>query len=292
MAREQVPAFQFYPKDFLSDGKQAAMSLCEVGAYIRLLSTCWLEHSIPDDVTRVARIVGATPREMAKLWPAVRACFQAHPSEPGRLVHGRLDRERAVQAEFRAKQQENGKLGGRPKRETQTEPNPNPDETQTLPKPNPDGTQQVTQPEPNTKPKKSSPSPSPSPEERGESPPARAHGAGSRNGLLAGLMPVDHGDCLAHGPICLKPRIARELLPLFNSDERALRAWAQEVCSRWLARVDAGEKLYTADAFRFWRTEYDATFGATPAISRAPDGPRVPDAAATAAYLAELRSGR
>ena len=70
MAREPALAFQFYPKDFLSDEKQAAMSVAEAGVYIRLLSICWLERSIPDDVRLVSRMVGASPYVMQRLWPA------------------------------------------------------------------------------------------------------------------------------------------------------------------------------------------------------------------------------
>lgn len=149
MARETVPAFQFYPKDFLSDGKQAAMSLAEVGAYVRLLSICWLEKAIPNDVPRLARMVGATPGQMKAIWPAVRACFQADPEDASALIHPRLDKERVKQMEFRQRQKENGRKGGRPKA------NPKP-------KPNPEVTQLKANSKPTPNPKKALLSPSPS----------------------------------------------------------------------------------------------------------------------------------
>ncbi len=108
------PAFQFYPKDFLSDGNQAGMSLQECGAYVRLLCVCWNEGSIPNNVTRLARLCGATPGQMQKLWPAVSVCFREN--EWGRLVHPRLDKERSKQVEYKLLQSERGKLGGRPKK--------------------------------------------------------------------------------------------------------------------------------------------------------------------------------
>jgi uncharacterized protein YdaU (DUF1376 family) len=113
MAKEKAPAFQFYPKDFLTDGKQASMTNAEAGVYTRLLCVCWLEGSIPDDVARAGRIVGETPAVMRRMWPAVRACFTQ--SEPGRLRHKRLDEEREKQAERSRQQAKNGRNGGRPK---------------------------------------------------------------------------------------------------------------------------------------------------------------------------------
>lgn len=109
MAKEKSPAFQFYPKDFLSDEKQAAMSAQECGVYIRLMCRCWLEGSIPDDLPQVARLGGVTTAQLRKFWPAIRRCFSAHETDPGRLVHGRLERERAKQRMFSRRQSDKGK---------------------------------------------------------------------------------------------------------------------------------------------------------------------------------------
>jgi uncharacterized protein YdaU (DUF1376 family) len=111
---DRSPAFQFYPKDFLSDSRQAAMSLQEVGAYIRLLCVCWNDGSLPSEIDRLARIVGATSGHMTKLWPAISACFTASSDDPRRLVHGRLEKERRKQENFRRRQSDNGRRGGRP----------------------------------------------------------------------------------------------------------------------------------------------------------------------------------
>jgi uncharacterized protein YdaU (DUF1376 family) len=98
----KAPAFQFYPKDFIGDEDQAAMTCEQAGAYIRLICHEWNEGSIPDDADRCARLCGADPRRFrVDGWPAIRACFVAHPTEPGRLVHPRLEKERAKQASYR-----------------------------------------------------------------------------------------------------------------------------------------------------------------------------------------------
>ncbi len=108
------PAFQFYPKDFTSDEEQAVMTLAECGAYMRLLCSCWTNGSIPADIVKLAAIVKTSPAEMRKVWPAVSVKFKPHRTEEGRLVNPRLAFERRKQIEFRKKQGENGKKGGRP----------------------------------------------------------------------------------------------------------------------------------------------------------------------------------
>lgn len=101
MAVEKAPAFQFYPKDFLTDGRVAAMTLEECGAYIKLLCLCWTETTLPLDPRRLAQMIGCSPRTFARVWPALRVCFTA--TEDG-LTHGRLDREREKQARYNARQ--------------------------------------------------------------------------------------------------------------------------------------------------------------------------------------------
>lgn len=98
------PAFQFYPKDFISDEQQTAMSIAECGIYIRLLCACWTNGSIPSDLSRLHTLCGATQREMQKYWPAVSVKFVPHPTETGRLVNPRMERERAKQTEYRGRQ--------------------------------------------------------------------------------------------------------------------------------------------------------------------------------------------
>lgn len=99
------PAFQFYPKDFLGDEEQTLMSLPEVGAYIRLMSRCWLKGSLPPEVPELARLCGATTGQMRKFWPAISKCFNQRAD--GRWIHPRLEKERKVQADYRKRQKEN-----------------------------------------------------------------------------------------------------------------------------------------------------------------------------------------
>ncbi len=110
------PAFQFYPKDFLSDENVRVMSLQECGAYIRLIALCWIEGTLPVDTERLARLVGVPLATFRKIWPALDPCFRAHPTNSDRLIHPRLEREREKQENFRRRQSDNGRRGGRPKK--------------------------------------------------------------------------------------------------------------------------------------------------------------------------------
>lgn len=115
MAPEKSPAFQFYPNDFLMDGKVAGMSLQERGAYITLLCICWKECSLPNDPVRLARMIGVPAPVFRKLWPALAPCFQVVYGD--QLVQPRIERERKKQETYRAMKASAGKLGGRPKAE-------------------------------------------------------------------------------------------------------------------------------------------------------------------------------
>jgi uncharacterized protein YdaU (DUF1376 family) len=103
---EKSPAFQFYPKDFLSDERQIQMPLPAVGIYIRLLCHCWNEGSLPVDPVALARLAGAGLRQFKAWWPSIQPCFQVNAD--GRLVNTRLDRERDSQQRFRSSQSHRG----------------------------------------------------------------------------------------------------------------------------------------------------------------------------------------
>jgi uncharacterized protein YdaU (DUF1376 family) len=120
---QRSPAFQFYPKDFLADENVRLMSLQERGAYITLLCLCWTEGTLPADTDRLARLCGVPHAAFRRIWPALEMCFRPDSDTEGRLIHPRLHRERQKQAEFKRRQSDNGKKGGRPpKQESQNNP--------------------------------------------------------------------------------------------------------------------------------------------------------------------------
>lgn len=111
MAPDKAPAFQFYPKDFLTDEKVVLMSNTEVGIYMRLLCFCWLEGTLPLETESLARMARMPLKQFTKLWErsVLRSCFQV--SEDGRLHHKRLDLERQNQQEHTRRQGDRGRAG-------------------------------------------------------------------------------------------------------------------------------------------------------------------------------------
>jgi 5-methylcytosine-specific restriction endonuclease McrA len=111
MAREKNPAFQFYPKDWLTDDKVQAMSLSERGLYITLLCHAWLHGSIPDTELVLSRITNVRRDLFKRLWKGqLKSCFIT--SSVGRLINPRLERERAKQAFFRELRAAAGRRSG------------------------------------------------------------------------------------------------------------------------------------------------------------------------------------
>ena len=106
MAPEKVPAFQFYPKDFLTDERVRLMSHTERGIYVTLLCLCWLERSLPADPAHLAKLVDVTATRFARIWAGpLSACFH---EDAGRLHHKRLNHERDKQEIYRQRQREKG----------------------------------------------------------------------------------------------------------------------------------------------------------------------------------------
>jgi uncharacterized protein YdaU (DUF1376 family) len=112
MSTKVSPAFQFYPSDFLVDENVVMMGMAERGVYITLMSYCWREGTIPADVVRLSRFCNLDEQTMAPLWTVVQVCFEQSAEDASRLVHPRLETERAKQAAWREK----SALGGRTSR--------------------------------------------------------------------------------------------------------------------------------------------------------------------------------
>lgn len=100
------PAFQFYPRDFLSSGKVDQMPMTERGAYITLLSRCWLDNGLPLAMPELAAMVRMRPSAFEKMWKnsQIGKCFAVR---AGRFHNDRLDHEREVQSAHSKKQKAN-----------------------------------------------------------------------------------------------------------------------------------------------------------------------------------------
>jgi uncharacterized protein YdaU (DUF1376 family) len=109
---DKAPAFQFYPKDLLSDANVSVMDNQELGVYMRLMAHCWIERSLPGDMVRLAKLARETPDTFSTIWITVGMCFERREDENGiRFFHPRLEKERKKQAAFRDKATKRGHLG-------------------------------------------------------------------------------------------------------------------------------------------------------------------------------------
>ncbi|KAF2518273.1 YdaU family protein [Flavobacterium salilacus subsp. salilacus] len=102
------PAFPFYAQDFLVGTLH--MTCEETGAYIKLLAYQWVNLGIPKQ--RVGIIIGTG---WENVWQSIRDKFI---EKNGVFYNQRLELEREKRARFKQKQSENGKKGGRPKKDT------------------------------------------------------------------------------------------------------------------------------------------------------------------------------
>ncbi len=107
------PAFQFYPSDFLSDVNVVLMTNQELGCYIKLISFCWLQGSIPNDVRKISKLCNEDGSAMAQLWQAIKNCFKEAPDDCSKLIHPRLEAERHKQIMFKDERSKSGKRGAK-----------------------------------------------------------------------------------------------------------------------------------------------------------------------------------
>ena len=83
----KVPAFQFYPGDYLSSQRVSLMTLEEEGAYIRLLCYCWKHGHIPSDPVQLAHLIG----KGASVALATKVSKMFTDKGGSRLVHDKLE---------------------------------------------------------------------------------------------------------------------------------------------------------------------------------------------------------
>lgn len=114
MATDKAPAFQFYPRDFVSDLDTASMSLEELGAYVLLLCYGWLKDGLPDDEDQLLRLLQRPKtrgRTLADVWHVIAVKFPV--AGDGRRRNARQEEVRAEQADYRAQVAEHGRRGAR-----------------------------------------------------------------------------------------------------------------------------------------------------------------------------------
>ena len=108
--KNKSPAFQFYPKDYLSDINVQVMSLSERGAYMNLLCHEWLEGGLPDDDGMLSILSGLGKEWFGKSGEKIKKCFTV---KSGKFINPRLEKERKNQKDRRRKRSDAGKKGNK-----------------------------------------------------------------------------------------------------------------------------------------------------------------------------------
>lgn len=107
--RSKPPGFTFYVKDWLASERVALMSGCAEGLYIRLLSLCWDNESLPADEGALMALAPKHRRCWGRCWPQVAPCFE---KRGDRLHHLKLDSQRIRLQELSETRAETGRKGG------------------------------------------------------------------------------------------------------------------------------------------------------------------------------------
>lgn len=97
----KLPYFRWHPKDFDTDQNVRLMSMCEVGLYVLCLNHAWVNGALPDDVVKIAKIVGQPLKQVKRSWGAVSKCFTRR--DDGTLVNPRQEEERSWAGDRRDK---------------------------------------------------------------------------------------------------------------------------------------------------------------------------------------------
>ena len=104
---DKAPAFQFYPKDWLTDPDVVCMSMAQKGAYITLICYCWKEDKLPNNPDYIRKLLGNVPK-WKTLWNGIKHKFEIRGNY---LIHPRLEKEKLKQEEYRLKKSISGKKG-------------------------------------------------------------------------------------------------------------------------------------------------------------------------------------
>lgn len=135
MSKEKSPAFQFYPRDWLSDHNVSSLSYEQEGWYIHLICHCWMEGHIPADPAKALRLLGIRERDIAgveeceivayfnkrheDMAELLATCFvpeaqlKLNEAQLEYLVQPRIEKERHAQELRRQERSESGKKGGK-----------------------------------------------------------------------------------------------------------------------------------------------------------------------------------
>lgn len=98
----------FYVREFWGDINVEVMSWEQAGIYLRLISLCWTEGSVPADLSELAAILKMDAQKLAEIWDKIERCFKR---KSDRLIHKKVEAIRKEKDAFFAKKSAAGKAG-------------------------------------------------------------------------------------------------------------------------------------------------------------------------------------
>jgi uncharacterized protein YdaU (DUF1376 family) len=102
MAKEaKLRMMPWHPRDFIASTRH--MLGPERLAFRELLDCQWINGALPSDPKRLAQTLGVSESEFLEVWPALEEHFPKDPNNPKGLLNQRLERERLMSIELRAK---------------------------------------------------------------------------------------------------------------------------------------------------------------------------------------------
>lgn len=111
--RRKPPAFQFYGSDVIAKAKYKDADLAERGLLMSMLATYWVDESMPSDIAKIARRIGATAGEIASAYgQLIREYFCVMPGRASELRCPDLDLQFNERRERARRQAEGGRKGG------------------------------------------------------------------------------------------------------------------------------------------------------------------------------------
>lgn len=257
------PAFQFYPNDFVTGTRR--MTTTEVGGYILLLCAQWDDGFVlGDDMQELANIMRCTKKVASSIWARVSEKFARN--EVGEWRNARLEKVRREQQEFRARQADNGRLGGRPARK----PNPNPSLSS--------GFQVGSEKGPNQKPNSNPEQSSPISDLQSSEPDNHRIGVSAGSQSLpprapAPLIPagqsarwgVVHGDHVSEfcDWKCFPAELAQQFATQLAESRRVPHIEALRDVTLWARSVRESGIVPTGKMFDFWNGQWEAAHGSS-----------------------------
>ncbi len=118
------PAYRWYPRDILGSLRVSAMTAAEECWYRRALDFAWLNHGVPTDPIKLARIIGK--KCTTKGAQIVLTMFTVSADNPEVCVSERQELERSKQKEWSEKSAKGGHNSRPPAKGSKSEPNVEP----------------------------------------------------------------------------------------------------------------------------------------------------------------------